>query len=218
MYKVFSVLNIHWKDWCWSWNSNTLATWCEEPTHWKRPWCWARLKAEGEWDREWDGWMASPTRWTWVWASSRRWWWEGKPDMLQSMGLQRVGHDWSDWTKLIVDCRASQVVLVITNLPANAGATGDSGLIPGLGRSPGGGHGNPLECSCLENPMDRGAWWAIWSIGLQRVGHDWSNLAWHIVNIVTMLYIISPEPSHLITESLYPFTSGFFVSNFWAEG
>ena len=61
-----SVLNIHWKDCCWSWNSNSLA-WCEELTHWKRPWCWERLKAGGEGDdREWDGWMASPTRWTWV--------------------------------------------------------------------------------------------------------------------------------------------------------
>ena len=60
-----SVLNIHWKDWCWS--SSTLATWCEELTHWKRPWCWKRLKAGGEADdRGWDGWMASPTRWTWV--------------------------------------------------------------------------------------------------------------------------------------------------------
>ena len=57
--------NIHWKDWCWSWKSNTLATWCEELTHWKRPWCWERLKAGGEGDnRGWDGWMASPTQWT----------------------------------------------------------------------------------------------------------------------------------------------------------
>ena len=54
-----------------------------------------RLKAGGEGDdREWDGWMASLTRWTWVWASSGNWWWTGKPSMLQSMGLQRVGHDW----------------------------------------------------------------------------------------------------------------------------
>ena len=52
-------LNIHWKDWCWSWNSNTLATWCEESTHWKRLWCWERLKAGGEGDnRGWDGWMS----------------------------------------------------------------------------------------------------------------------------------------------------------------
>ena len=57
-----SVLNIHWKDWCWSWNSNTLATWCEELTHLKRPWCWEILKAGREGDnRGWDGWMASPT-------------------------------------------------------------------------------------------------------------------------------------------------------------
>ena len=56
-----SILNIHWKDWCWSWNSNTLATWCKELTHLKRPWCWERLKAAGEGDdRGWDGWMASP--------------------------------------------------------------------------------------------------------------------------------------------------------------
>ena len=52
-------------------------------------------------DRGWDGWMASPTRWTWVWVSSRSWWWTGKPGLLQSMGSQRVGHDWVtelNWT------------------------------------------------------------------------------------------------------------------------
>ena len=55
-------LNIHWKNWCWSWNSNTLATWCEELTHWKRPWCWETLKVGREGDgRGWDGWMASLT-------------------------------------------------------------------------------------------------------------------------------------------------------------
>ena len=55
---------------------------------------------------------------------------------------------------------ASQVALIVKNPPANAGDVRDSGLIPGSGRSPGGGHGNPLQYSCLENPMDRGAWWA----------------------------------------------------------
>ena len=61
-----SVLDIHWKDWCWSWNSNTLATWCKELTHLKRAWYWERLKAGGEGkDRGWDGWMPSPTQWTW---------------------------------------------------------------------------------------------------------------------------------------------------------
>ena len=60
-----SVLNIHWKDWCWSWNSNSLASWCKEMIDVKRPWCWERLKAGGEGeDRGWDSWMASVTRWT----------------------------------------------------------------------------------------------------------------------------------------------------------
>ena len=90
-----SVLNIHWKDWCRS--SSTLATWCEELTYLKRPWCWESLKAEGEGNnREWDSWMASLTRWTWVWANSRSWWWIGKPYMLQRMGLQRVGCNWTE--------------------------------------------------------------------------------------------------------------------------
>ena len=89
-----SVLGVHCKDWCWSWNSNTLATWWQEVTHWKRPWCWERLKVGGEGhDRGWDGWMASPTQRTWVWASSGSWWWTGRPGMLQSMGSQRVRHD-----------------------------------------------------------------------------------------------------------------------------
>ena len=73
-----------------------LATWHEEPTLWKTPWCWERLKAGGEGDnRGWDGWMASPTQWTWVWANSGRWWKTGKPGVLQSMGSQTVGHDWA---------------------------------------------------------------------------------------------------------------------------
>ena len=71
-----------------------LATWCEEPAHWKRPWCWERLKARGEvGDKGWDGWMASPTQRTWIWANSRRQWRTGKPGRLQSMGLQGVRHD-----------------------------------------------------------------------------------------------------------------------------
>ena len=80
-----------------------LATWCKELTHLKRPWCWERLTLGGERDgREWDGWMASPSQWTWVWVNSGRWWWTGRPGMLQSMGLQRVGDstEWLSWTKL----------------------------------------------------------------------------------------------------------------------
>ena len=76
------------KDWCWSWNSNTLATCYEELTHWKRPWCWEGLGAGGEGDdRGWDGWMASLTLWTWVWVNSGSWWWTGRPGVLRFMGL-----------------------------------------------------------------------------------------------------------------------------------
>ena len=95
-----SVLGVHWKDWCWSWNSNTLATWCKELTHWKRPWFWEGLEARNEGDdRGWDGWMASLTWWTWLWVDSGGWWWTGRPGVLRCMGSQRVG--WlSDWTEL----------------------------------------------------------------------------------------------------------------------
>ena len=90
-----------------AWTSNTLATWCEVLTHLKRPLCWERLKAGGQVDdRGWGGWRASPTQWTWVWASSRSWWWTGKPDVLQSMGSQRVRYDWAtelNWLKSSLD-------------------------------------------------------------------------------------------------------------------
>ena len=89
---------VHWKDWCWSWNSNTLATSCKELTHWKRPWCWEGLGAGGKGDdRGWDGWMASLTLWTWVWVNSGSWWWIGRP------GVHRVSKSrtWlSNWTEL----------------------------------------------------------------------------------------------------------------------
>ena len=78
-------------------------------THWKRPWCWERLKAgwEGD-DIGWDVWMQSPTRWTWVWINSRSWWWIGRPDMLQSMGWQRVGHNWATELNWFHSCQGEQ--------------------------------------------------------------------------------------------------------------
>ena len=100
-----SVLGVHWKEWGWGWNSNTLATSCEVLTRWKRPWCWEGLGAGGEGDdRGWDGWMASLTWCTWVWVNSGSWWWTGRPGMLRFMGLQRVRHDWVielSWTDAI---------------------------------------------------------------------------------------------------------------------
>ena len=82
----------------WSRNFNTLTTWYEDLTHWKRPWCWEGTGGEGD-DIGWDSWMASLTQWTWVWVDSGSWWWTGRPGVLRFMGLQRVGHDWRlNWT------------------------------------------------------------------------------------------------------------------------
>ena len=107
--------NIHWKDWCWSWNPGTLATWYEELTHWKRPWSGERLKTGGEGDdRGWDGWIASLTLWTWVWLNSQSWRWTGRPGVLQSMGSQRTGHDWVtelNWGRVRVDILALFLIL-----------------------------------------------------------------------------------------------------------
>ena len=95
-----AVPGVHWKGWCWSWNSNTLATSCEELTHWKRPWCWEGLGAWGEGDdRGLDGWMASPTRCIWVWVISGSWCWTGRPGMLRFMGSQSRTR-LSNWTEL----------------------------------------------------------------------------------------------------------------------
>ena len=84
-------------------NSSTLANSCEELTHWKRLWCREGLGAGGEGDdRAWDGWMASLTRWMWIWLNSGIWWWTGRPGVLRFMGSQRVGHDWVtelNWTE-----------------------------------------------------------------------------------------------------------------------
>ena len=80
------------KDWCWS--SSILVIWGKQMTHWKSPWCWERLREEGEEGiRGWDGWMASLMQWTWTWANSKRWWGTGRPGMLQAMGSQRVWHN-----------------------------------------------------------------------------------------------------------------------------
>ena len=95
-----SILNIYWKDWCWTWNSNTLATWCKELTHWKDPDAGKDWRQKGTTEDEMVGWH----HWLngWVWASSGSWWWTEKPGMLQSMESQRVGHDLAteltDWT------------------------------------------------------------------------------------------------------------------------
>ena len=110
-----TVLSIHWKDWSWSWNSNVSAIWWEELTHWKRPWCWERLKAGGEGDdRGWDGWMASPTWWTWVWVGS----------LVMDREAWHVAIHWvaksstwlSDWTELTLKDDSMSLILVKRSL------------------------------------------------------------------------------------------------------
>ena len=128
-------------------------------------------------NRGWDGWMASPTQCTRVWASSGSWWWTGKPGMLQSMGSQSDTTEQLNWTEKIggLDCSnidfcffglfSFQVCLLFSSMDfpggsdgkASAYNAGDPGSIPGSG-SPGEGNGKPLQYSCLENPMDREAW------------------------------------------------------------
>ena len=85
---------------------NALATWCAELTHLKRPWCWEGLGTGGEGDdKGWDGWMASLTRWTWVWVDAGSWWWTGRPGVLWFMGSQRVRQNWVtdlNWTQCLV--------------------------------------------------------------------------------------------------------------------
>ena len=109
---------IYWALSMW-WNSSTLATSCVAMTHWKRLWCQEGLGARGEGDdRGWDGWVASLTRWMWVWVNSGSWWGTGRPGMLQFLGSQRVGHDWAtelNWTSM---WWTSLVAQMVKNLPA----------------------------------------------------------------------------------------------------
>ena len=86
-------MNTLWKDWCWSWSSNILTTWREETTHCKDP-DTGKIEGRRGGDRGWGGWMASPTKWTWVWQTSEH----SRVGVLQFMGSQRVGHNLSDWT------------------------------------------------------------------------------------------------------------------------
>ena len=112
-----SALGFLWKDWCWCWNSSTLATWCEELTHLKRPWGWERLRAGGKGDdRGWDGWMASRTWWTWVWVNCGSWWWTGRPGVLRFIGLPTERLNWmelSDWTTAITRAVSSKTATTL---------------------------------------------------------------------------------------------------------
>ena len=93
-------LGVHWKDWCWSWNSNTFATSYKELTHWKRPWCWEGLGQEekGTTEDEMAGWHQ--TQWAWVWVNSGSLWWTGRLGVLQFHGVAKSQTRLSGWTEL----------------------------------------------------------------------------------------------------------------------
>ena len=94
----------HWRDWCWSLSSNTLATWCKKPSHWKRPWCWERLRAGEEGEKEDKIIGCHHWQWTGVWANSSRYWWTGKPGIVQSMRSERIRQNLAtkQWQRLYV--------------------------------------------------------------------------------------------------------------------
>ena len=132
-------------------------------------------RRKGRQRMRWDSWMTSPTRWTWVWASSGRCWWTEKPGMLQSMGLQRVGQDWvTELNFYICECMGFPDGASGKEPACQSRRQKIRGFDPWVGRSPGGGHGNPLQYSCLENPMDRGTWWAM----VHGVTKSWTQLKW----------------------------------------
>ena len=101
-----SILNIHWKDWCWSWNSNALAIWSDANNWLLGKDFYEGRRRRGQWRIRWL--IASPTWWTWVWASSQSWWWTEKHGGLQSVRSQRVGHDWA--TELL-ECLKTMLLL-----------------------------------------------------------------------------------------------------------
>ena len=159
---------------------NTLATWCKELTHLKRPWCWKRLKAGREEDGRGlrslyaitDVMDMSLSR-LWALVMDREAWRAAVHGVTKSRTRVSTWNElnWIDLSP-IKAYWASQVALVVKNPPANTGYAGDVNSISVSGRSPGGGNGNPLQFSCLENPMDRRSWWPT----VHRVVQSWTRL------------------------------------------
>ena len=137
------VLGVHWKDWCWSWNSNTLANWCEKLTHWKRPWCWERLRAGGKGMRWLDSITDSMDK------NLSKFWEIVKIRGAWNASVHGVVKNWTWLKRLSMHARIGE------------------------------GNGNLLQCSCLENPKGRGAWWAAtYWVAQSRTGLKHSRLLW----------------------------------------
>ena len=149
--------NIHWKNWCWSWNCNTLATWCKELTHWKRPWCWARLRQE-EWgmtEDEMVGWHRQLDEHKFEQVPRVR---DGQESLVCCSPWGRKESDTTerlDWTEY---------------------------------SSSGGGHGNPLQYSCLENPHGPGSLAGYSPWGFIESEQDWATeLNWQLIDNVVFI-------------------------------
>ena len=174
-----SVLGVHWKDWCWSWNSNTLATWCKELTHWKRLWCWEGLRAGGEGDdRGWDGWMASLTWWIQVWVNSRSWWWTGRPGVLWFMGSKRVGDDSAtelNWTELM-GLDAMILVFWMLSFKPTFSLSSFTSIKKLLSSS-------SLSAIRVVSSAYRGYWYFSWQSWFQLVLHPAQHFSWCTLHI-----------------------------------
>ena len=109
-----SVLNIHWKDWCWNWSSNIWATWCEELTHWKKTLMLGGIGVRRRRGQQWIRWLDGITHSMGLsWVNSGSWWWTGRPGVLRFMESQRVGHDWAtelNWTRMPVSGRLNLLI------------------------------------------------------------------------------------------------------------
>ena len=164
-------------------------------THLKRPWCWERLKVGGEGDdRGWEGWMASPTEWTWLWINFGSWWWTGKPGMLQFMGLQ--SRTWlSDWTELnwstyymsITEVSISIYYFIYDMLRTILGSPGGASVKEptcqwrrhkkcGFRKIPWRKAWQPTLVFLTGGSHRGGAWWATVH-RISKVRYDWSDLA-----------------------------------------
>ena len=179
----------------------------------------AKIEVGGDGDnREWDGWMASPTQWKWVWVNSTSWWWTWRPDMLQFLGSQWIGHHRANWLTdpvyvysniRIINlylCRKQlywlkyRIYVPFLSPDSSVGKESacnvrELGLIPGLGRSPGEGKGFPLLYSDLENSLEN----SLDYTGSQRVGHNWETFTF-------LLYLILQTP-FVLRVWLYQFLS-----------
>ena len=143
----------------------TALTW---RIHWKKPWCWERLRARGEGgERGWDGWMASSTQWTWVWANSWRQWRTGKPGVLQSMGWQRVRHDWTTEKQQQAPWRKRELLSLAMMLPQEQPTSSDWLLGEGVVGGGSGSVGSEVPCplpqgnTSLNSYSSSGGFWKI---------------------------------------------------------